>query len=399
MNKSDIIIFSTADWSTPYWTNKQHMAKWLAALGHRVLYIESFGLRKPKIQSATDWKRIIYRVISSLSTARIIESNIWVISPLVFPFNHGNKFVKIFNKYVLIKAIEKFNKEHNFSNYLVWTYHPYMLDVYKSNLKANMLIYHCVDDLSSVPGIDKELYISEEIKLLEKADIVFTTNKILENKCKNNNKETFFLPNVVDYEHFSNISENNFVPKDIINIPKPRVVYMGTLSEFKIDFKMLDEVIEAMPEYSFIFIGEEIEGQRNLILNKISEYKNSYFIGYKPYKLLPKYLSNMQLGIYPVKKNSYTDSMAPMKLLEYIAAGLPTVVSEIDYLNSFGSNGNIFKANTKEEFISAIKKAAQAGTICYLERLEIIKDNTWESRINIMMEILRENVKKSFKII
>ena len=54
----DFIFFSTADWDTPYWTNKQHMAKEFARSGHRILYIESIGLRKPKIISGIDLKRI-----------------------------------------------------------------------------------------------------------------------------------------------------------------------------------------------------------------------------------------------------------------------------------------------------------------------------------------------------
>ena len=43
----DIVMFSTADWSTPYWTNKQHIASRLAARGHRLLYVETVGLRQP----------------------------------------------------------------------------------------------------------------------------------------------------------------------------------------------------------------------------------------------------------------------------------------------------------------------------------------------------------------
>ncbi|MCE3011053.1 MAG: glycosyltransferase family 1 protein, partial [Proteobacteria bacterium] len=36
----NIIIFSTADWNNPFWTNKQHITVQFAKLGYRVLYIE-----------------------------------------------------------------------------------------------------------------------------------------------------------------------------------------------------------------------------------------------------------------------------------------------------------------------------------------------------------------------
>ena len=44
---NEIVIFSTADWATPYWTNKQHIARRLAKRGWSVLYVETVGLRAP----------------------------------------------------------------------------------------------------------------------------------------------------------------------------------------------------------------------------------------------------------------------------------------------------------------------------------------------------------------
>ena len=49
------ILFATADWDKPYWTNKQHCAKSLAELGANVLYVESVGIRNPKAGSAKDY--------------------------------------------------------------------------------------------------------------------------------------------------------------------------------------------------------------------------------------------------------------------------------------------------------------------------------------------------------
>ena len=390
MDKQDIILFSTADWNTLYWTNKQHMAKQFAKLGYRVLYIESMGLRKPKIKSAADWKRIIFRLMSALQLEKKIELNIWVMSPLVFPFNHRNKWIKKFNKFMISRQIEKFIKVHKFFNPMIWTYHPHMLNAIENINDKNTLIYHCVDDLSAVPGVDKEFFTTEEKKLLQKADIVFVTSKSLEKKCSQLNKKTFYFPNVVDFDHFSDVSKGDNIPEDLIKISEPRVVFLGALSEFKIDLKLLDNVIKEMPKYNFVFIGEEIEGQGNPILKKISKYQNSYFIGSKSYELLPKYLSHMQVGVLPVIKNSYTDSMAPMKFLEYIAAGLPVVVSEIEYLTSFDPNKNIFRVNEYKEFVRGIKEGVDCGPISISERIKIINGNTWRGRSNEMIKLIEK---------
>ena len=58
---ADVIVLATADWDHPLWTNKQHTAVSLAALGHRVLYVESLGLRPPR-KGAVDLPRILKRL-------------------------------------------------------------------------------------------------------------------------------------------------------------------------------------------------------------------------------------------------------------------------------------------------------------------------------------------------
>ena len=45
----DIVLVSTAEWHHPFWTNKQHTALALARQGCRILYIDSLGLRKPRL--------------------------------------------------------------------------------------------------------------------------------------------------------------------------------------------------------------------------------------------------------------------------------------------------------------------------------------------------------------
>ena len=56
---ADVIVLATADWDHPLWTNKQHTAVSLAALGHRVLYVESLGLRPPR-KGAADLPPVSY---------------------------------------------------------------------------------------------------------------------------------------------------------------------------------------------------------------------------------------------------------------------------------------------------------------------------------------------------
>ena len=57
---ADIVLLATSDWDHPLWTNKQHVACALAELGHRVLYVDSLGVRGPRVDRS-DSGRILRR--------------------------------------------------------------------------------------------------------------------------------------------------------------------------------------------------------------------------------------------------------------------------------------------------------------------------------------------------
>ena len=81
---ADIVLLATSDWDHPLWTNKQHVACALAELGHRVLYVDSLGVRGPRVDRS-DSGRILRRLRRGLRGPRKVRPGVWVLSPLVLP--------------------------------------------------------------------------------------------------------------------------------------------------------------------------------------------------------------------------------------------------------------------------------------------------------------------------
>lgn len=386
------ILFSTADWDEPYWTNKQHTAKALANLGVRVLYVESVGLRAPKGNSRRDWQRLKSRLLKGISSllkgAIQREANIYVLSPLLVPAGYRHPLLRKINKFLLRLAISRSMSAHSLTSPLIWTYHPFMMDVFSKEQYRNML-YHCVDDLSAVPGIDPVSFRSAEVELLKTAKVIFATAPALAERCQLYNDSVYYLPNVVDFEHFNSATNKASLPTDLANIPLPRLIYHGVLSDFKINFALLHESAQATPDWSWIFIGEQREGQNSKEVERLRKLPNVHFLGYRSYAEIPSYLNHSSVGLLPTLVNDYTKSMFPMKFFEYIAAGLPVVSTSLDALLQHHPSALEFGDDAKS-FCRSIEMQLKAGKISSENALEIIGENTWRDRTKKMLEQLVE---------
>jgi glycosyltransferase involved in cell wall biosynthesis len=386
----DCILFSTADWDEPYWTNKQHTATVLARLGWRVLYVESPGIRAPRMASKRDWKRLwrrLWRGVQSVVLgAPQRDQNIWVLSPLVVPAKHHWPLVGWFNKSLLRFTIGRMASRLRFDHPVVWTYHPFMLNAV-SHLERGPTVYHCVDDLRAIPGVDIDAFNIAEEQLLKSSHAVFTTAQALKERCERFNPNTHFFANVVDADHFSKAMREGSLPAELAQIPEPRLVYHGVLSDFKIDLKLLLDVARRRRDWSWIFIGEEREGQQSELVAELARLPNVHFFGYRSYERLPDYLRGMQVGLLPTLLNDYTRSMFPMKFFEYLAAGLPVVSTPLAFTEQLSDGLEI--GGDAAGFEAAIERQLARGRLTQEEARLYVGENTWDTRTAKMLEYVQ----------
>jgi glycosyltransferase involved in cell wall biosynthesis len=386
----DVVLFATADWDEPYWTNKQHTARTFAQLGWRVLYVESVGLRGPKVASGKDWKRLwrrLWRGLGSLALGpRQTEQNIWIFSPLAVPGGHGGPFIGRLNTLLIQWPLRRFLRVKRWSEPLIWTYHPFMLDLL-AGIDRGKLVYHCVDDLGAVPMIDSSVVNAAEVELLKACDAVFVTNENLLGKCRPFNADTHYFPNVVDFDHFSRAHEQGPLPEDLREIPEPRIVYMGVLSDFKVNFKLIFDVALARPDWSWVIIGTEREGQKSEWITRLRTLPNIHFLGRKAYRDLPAYLVGCQVATLPTLCNDYTRSMFPMKFFEYIAAGLRVVATPLPFTSAYPHDG-VETAVDALHFQEKLRIGLNLGRLNQNQCETLVGQNTWHERLRASLQLL-----------
>jgi glycosyltransferase involved in cell wall biosynthesis len=186
----------------------------------------------------------------------------------------------------------------------------------------------------------------------------------------------------VDYETFANpnpeiIEDAKSVLRERTDTSRNQVIYIGGLEPAYHVPAILD-AIELLPGWEFIILGDG--SQRALI--EQSEQENVRYLGTVEHHLIPGFLHNVDVGI------CLLDDRNTLKILEYGAAGLPTVNVRGDAESRF--SGLIeFCSLEPESIADSIQTAYEEGQIDEFE--EFTKQFSWKS-VSDQYEAVLENV-------
>ncbi len=401
--KYNVICLSNQLWDFPLWTNKRHVMSRLPELGHSVLFVD------PPINTGRLFLRHVLQGKWSLgrfiTKRKKTEDGVMVFSPLnSHPFEkkssaeHAKSIDKIASKNFSVGKTTPENEKKT----ILWVYHVEMpgLENYLKYIKHDFLIYDCVDNYEGFPKYDtseKKKKIYEQEKLLaSRANIVFATTPGLTEKLKKYNPSVFFTPNVGDYERFFDIKNKGFeIPEDIKDIEKPIVAFTGAVDEYKFDKDLFKKIAFDYPSYSFVIMGPVALKDRSSSKKELGfeDLENVYFLGTKDYTELPKYLAHFDEMIIPYQLNDYTvGGCFPVKFLDYLAVGLPTVVTDLPTYSPFEDFCYISK--NPNEFSQNIRKALEENSPEKIkQRQKIAKENTWDGKISKMLNLINDNMK------
>jgi glycosyltransferase involved in cell wall biosynthesis len=382
--KTDIVLLSTADWDNPFWTNKQHVAVELARRGHRVLYIDSLGLRRPSA-SSQDFGRILKRLLRALRPPRRVRERVWVWSPLVIPLQHLALARKL-NGWSLRAGLWLWSRWLKLSRDLLWTYNPMTTRLFPTR-DFGTVVYHCVDEIEAQRGMPAREIGEAEHELLAAASYCFVTAEHLLETRRSLCSSIHYFPNVADFDHFSKArAAETLVPKDLADLPRPRIGFVGAISDQKIDVALVRRLAELHPEWSIVLIGKVGEGDPWTNIEPLRGLPNLHLLGPRPYELLPSYLKGFDVAMLPAAMNSYTRGMFPMKFFEYLAAGCPVVSTALPALRAFGDVACL--AETPEHFVAGCARALRGYTPPLATRLAVAREHTYERRTARMMQLL-----------
>ena len=372
----DIICFSN-DWDGDPLSKKHIMTR--LARRNRILWVNSIGNRNPTL-SKGDATRVFRKLKAFLTGPLKVSDGIHVISPIAIPF-HGNAVARRINQWLLIATLRSATRKLGFRKRVTWTFLPTSANV-AGYLGEKMVIYHCTDEFSEFSGTSKTAILHMEERLIAKADCVFVSAERLLRSKAQGNQNTFLIRHGVDVEHFRKACDGSTpIPEDVLRIPSPIIGFFGLIADW-VDLKLVADIARARPQWSFVLVGKVATD-----LSPIAELPNIHVLGQRRYEELPGYCRAFDAAILPFVINELTLNANPLKLREYLAAGLSVVSTPIPEVRELASLVRIGK--TCSDFIGhleCILSREKSGT-----RLAVSQEmnrESWDARVEEMSRVI-----------
>lgn len=230
-------------------------------------------------------------------------------------------------------------------------------------------IYYCFDEITASDWMSRhgQRY---EPDYLRQVDAVITTSDALCQSKAQLQPNAFCVKNGVNFDLFHQAR----LLADKQPVERPVVGYLGT-ADNRIDVPLVEHCVRTMPDVLFRFVGEVNEPK----LQQLSTYANVEFIPpHQPHQL-PALLAKMSVAIIPYVCNAHTNTIYPLKINEYLAAGLPVVSTPFSNLSDF--DGIIDLAASPEAFADALGRALNDQEPASRDRrVATARANSWARR-------------------
>lgn len=306
---ADLVIFGE-DWGR-HPTSSQALAAELAR-DRRVLWVNSVGLRRPRLSDAG---RVAAKLRAAAAPRPVpvptrAQGPAAIVAPLAVPFP-GAALARRANAMLWRRGVGRRAAAMGLSRPILWLSLPTAIDA-RHAVDHRALVYYCGDDFGALAGVDHAPVLALERELAEAADLIVVSHRRLAAKFPA--EKVLYLPHGVSAARFAGASAAP--PAGV-----PVAGYLG-LIDGRTDFDALAAAARALPGWRIVLAGP-VAAEAAGAVARLARLPNVTLCGPVPPGEVPALLAGWTAALLPYRDTPMTRACDPLKLREYLAAGLP----------------------------------------------------------------------------
>ena len=384
MIEGRIIVCLASAWD--YDPTSKHQIMKILSKRNDIVWINYHGTRRPSITGA-DLKTgcgVLSRVLRGV---RRVNASTIQVTPLVLP---GAKhfILRAIHDRMLVAQIRRAIRKvpgAGSKPVQVWSFAPDVPHLV-GKFDEECFLYYCVDEHSQFKGVDEKSVSAAEALLIDRADVVITTSEALYQTKRVRRPDTILVRHGVDFDRFAQAwREPPGRPFDLPDGKRPIFGFFG-LIDFWIDCKLIANVARIRPEYNFVLIGD-----CKVDVSELRKLPNVYMLGRKPNGSLPAYCAAFDAGLLPFDDGPMTRTVNPIKMYEYLAAGLPIVSTPMPEAERFA--GPIRIVHTADRFAQACDEVLESNHADRRRQISrVVESESWLSKVELLSAIITDRL-------
>jgi glycosyltransferase involved in cell wall biosynthesis len=249
------------------------------------------------------------------------------------------------------------------------------------------VIYDITDDwiLPTQPDAQRDLVRRQDAELCRRADsVIVCSQRLFELKCEMA-RDLHLVPNGVDADHYRRgVDSGGELPEMAKAWAGPVLGYTGTIHPDRVDVELVEAVARKMRGGSVVLVGPNmLPGDQSERLRKCG---NVFLPGPVPYAEIPNIMRAFDVCITPHRVTAFTESLNPIKLWEYLAAGKPIVSTDVAGFRDYPQFVRI--ASGADEFLAAAEAGMREGPHLRPARRAEARRHSWAGRVDQISAVL-----------